>query len=271
MQFSKATVCFVLFSWTIETVQATCTSSDQRCQQGGGDCTTAVRLALGGDLAAAQDSLFYGNYCGRTNRCIPIEELHGDDDDYSDEEDNDEFCLIEKESTSKKGKKKANDRKLSYITSSTEEAGEPCPATPCDEIDRACQQHDACLDNIIFEDQIPPEDLPIPVPRRCKCDVEFVYNQVIISQSQDLTGFCDEAFYEEPLAPSLPLSGVGLLQHEALLQAAGSCCSLLADNDGNEIADCQEDGDTDPTQYAVASGFCQQFVGGLSGFGIEIC
>lgn len=254
MLFSKNHLRFLLFSTTSSIVHASCTSSDQRCQPGGGECTDAVRSALSGDINAAIYSILYGNYCGGTNACIATE-----NDDLDGDEDH--KCQVQQSSSKKSKKKSKKDKKKD-----ASHFAEPCPALPCDEVDLACQVHDSCLTNIIMEDQLLP-GMRIPVPRRCNCDVEFIYSQVITAQTSEATGLCDAAFYEEPLSPGFP-SGIELLQHESLLQAAGFCCDVIKDSDGDGKPDCGEDENTNQDQFQVAAAYCQQFLGNL---GANIC
>lgn len=140
-------------------------------------------------------------------------------------------------------------------------------ATP---IDISCSFHDACLDNEISINP-PPAGDRIPVPQRCACDVDLVFNMAIQAATTAPTGLCDAAFYNETIAAEFPVTPIGLLQHEAVFVAGPFCCDITLDQDGNGIPDCGEDDRTDPAKFAVASQFCQQFLVSLAAAGIQVC
>jgi hypothetical protein len=58
-----------LFTFCILSVLLPSSSADDACGVFGGMCSEAASLALGGDLTAANEALFYGKYCGINNKC----------------------------------------------------------------------------------------------------------------------------------------------------------------------------------------------------------
>jgi hypothetical protein len=162
-----------------------------------------------------------------------------------------------KKFSSKKGKNKESKKKKEKHSKEEEEA--PCPAIACDGVDSACEIHDTCLDTIIIEDDL-CGNLPIPIPRRCACEVELVSNLAVFIQEPP-TGLCDADFYEKPIDPFPP--PIGILGNEATLIAAGSCCQVLECSDGYEGAD--------PIRLGVAVGVCTSVTNALTNAGINIC
>jgi len=177
------------------------------CEQNGGNCTTAVLAALGGDVRGAADLLFYGKYCGGLNKC------------YSNQEDFE---------TKGKGNLGLGKRGL----------------PPCDGVDTTCKEHDACLDRKVqlFPGgfgQVPDED-------RCECDVKFVADLFDVYDFGNPTGLCDEEFYA-PATGAINLVGheAGLIaaayccrlkekcddessgQSNELYEAANAFCDIL--------------------------------------------
>ena len=273
-------VAFAVLSIAAASTDASCTSSDGPCQEGAGDCTRAVRAALGGDVVAARTGDIYGKYCGGGNYCQVVDSISSSGNE--DEDMMDEANICEKPGDRRRlgrGKKGKNGDKSNKGSKQggkeggkkgSAEDGEPCPAEPCDTIDLACFHHDACLGNEILINP-PPEGEGVPVPQRCNCDVNLVYDAVLVQASTAPTGLCDAAFYNDPISDQLPITSLDLLQHEAILIAGGFCCTLLHDSDGNGIKDCGEDPNTDQAKFAVALLFCEEFVGGLAASGILLC
>jgi hypothetical protein len=275
----------LLLAYTGLITEASCTGSDGPCQAASGDCTTAVRLALGGDLAAAVDAAWYGKYCGARNKCQVVDDnissssrSSSDDSDDGEEmsDQDDSVCLIEDDRRRLHGKQSKTKSKKNIIkkkkNKKEKSAQEPCPAIPCDAIDTACSFHDACLDNELLINPPDPDEQRIPVPQRCVCDVDLVFDMIIQTYTTAPTGRCDAAFYNETISAALPgVTPIDLLQHEALFVAGPFCCIIALDQDGNGIPDCGEDVRTDPAKFAVAAQFCQQIVAGLASAGIQVC
>jgi len=246
----------------VQEVDASCTSSNEPCEQFSGNCFAPVTFALSGDLPAAIDALEYGKYCGRLNRCRPKEIAS----DLCPKFDEVSTCKKEKSEKFNSKKEKSKKSKKNKKHSKDEEEEEaPCPAIACDDVDSACEIHDTCLDTIIIEDEL-CGSLPIPIPRRCSCEVELVFNlfATIVENGGAPTGLCDADFYDRPISENLPLTPIQILGNEATLIAAGSCCQVL---------ECSKNGyeDADPVRLGTAVGFCTELTAGLIGAGINIC
>ena len=248
-----------------------CTSSDEPCRGASGECTAAVRLAIGGDLIGATKAVFYGKYCGALNKCVPkynsgSKSRSGRSGKESIESV--DVCMINGHHDSRKSSKGGSTRGSPKSPRSDEEG--ICPAEPCDDIDEICSVHDACLDQLII-DNPSLEGKRIPVPTRCPCDVAFVFSLAIQAGSTAPTGLCDADFYEEPISEHVPITPFQLLGHEAVFLAAGYCCDITIDQDVNGVPDCGEAANIDETTFAIAYGFCQNILGGLSSAGISVC
>mmetsp|Transcript_38241 Transcript_38241/g.43101 ORF Transcript_38241/g.43101 Transcript_38241/m.43101 type:complete len:270 (+) Transcript_38241:83-892(+) len=245
----------------VQEVDASCTSSSEPCELHSGNCFNPVLLSLNGDVSAAIDALEYGKYCGRFNRCRPKKIA-------SDLCQFDEVTTCKRKKSTKFNSKKEKNKKgkkEKYSKDEDEEEEAPCPAVACDEVDSACEMHDICLDTIIIEDAL-CGSLPIPIPRRCACEVELVFNLAVTIQNSDgkPTGLCDADFYERQISESFPVTPIDILGNEATLIAAGSCCQVL---------ECSNDGykGDDPIPFEVAVGFCTTLVDAFTAQGINNC
>jgi hypothetical protein len=103
---------------------------------------------------------------------------------------------------------------------------------PCDDIDASCQAHDSCLDHKVqlFPggfDQVPAQD-------RCECDIKLVSDLFTLYDQGNPTLLCDEGFYDAVTG------GITLIGHEAGLIAAGFCCSVLDNCDGESSGPSNE-------------------------------
>lgn len=285
-------VCAVGLLFSTSRVDGSCTSSNDVCQVGSGDCTTAVRLALEGNLVAAGDAAFYGKYCGTRNKCQVVKGSSSEDGSFLDKastceiKEDTSHRRLGKTSKGKRGDKenhkkttkksqKSNKHKSRSKSSASmhhDESyadDEPCPAVPCDAIDYSCSFHDACLDQqLLFT---PPGDGErLAIPERCACDVNLVYDMAMqVAGPTGPTGLCDDAFYQEPLFPQGP-SSLQLLGHEGVFVAAPFCCGILTettDTDTGVMLECEVDASTDQDKFAVAREFCQT----LEDRGLPIC
>ena len=249
----------------VQEVNASCTSSSEPCEPLSGNCFNPVLFALNGDLQAAIDALEYGKYCGRLNRCRPKKIAS----DLCPEFDEVSTCKNKKSKKYNSKKKKNNKKGKKEKRSKDEDEKEdeaPCPAIACDDVDSACEIHDTCLDTIIIEDDL-CGSLPIPIPRRCACEVELVFNLAVTIQQSggEPTGLCDANFYEQTISESLPFAPIAILGNEATLIAAGSCCQVLECSTGGYTGD-------DQIQLDTAVGFCTILTNRLTTqLGINIC
>ena len=294
-------ICAVgLLVTTTSRVDGSCTSSNNACQVGSGDCTAAVRLALGGDLVAAGDAAFYGKYCGARNKCQVVKGSSSSSDGSFLEnantcemkDDNYRRRLGKKtkgkrgdqkmhKKTTKKSKKKTSSSKSSgskhhYESDDGSDDEPPCPAVPCDAIDLSCSFHDTCLDQQLLLTPPIMDGERLSIPERCACDVDLVYDMAMqvsaastTSTGTGPTGLCDDAFYQEPLFPKGPTS-LQLLGHEGVFVAAPFCCGILTettDTDTGVLLECEMDASTDQDKFAVAREFCQT----LEDRGLPIC
>ena len=200
-------VCLVGITTFSVVVEAKCDNRGEPCEPSGGKCTTALILALDGNLEAANDALFYGKYCGRNNKCFSNQGEDG--------------------STNGEGNLGLGRR------------GPP----PCDAIDEACKEHDACLDH---EVQL-AGSFEIPLESRCECDVQFLADLVSyysgLIPTPTPTMLCDEDFYQN--FGSL----IQLLGNEAPLIAVPFCCELPKYEEETET--CQAS-----PEFTAASTFC---------------
>lgn len=260
----------VLLLFLIGRIDASCTASNATCETGSGDYTSAVRLALQGDLVAAGNAAFYGKYCGNLNKCQVVAALSSSSEDANTCEVDDEprSRLLEKKTKGKKQDIKM-DKKSGDDDDDDASIDDPCPAIACDEIDKSCSLHDSCLDNQVLINP-PPNGERLQIPQRCQCDVNLVY-AMALEVSTPPTGLCDDAFYTEPIAPGLPVTGIQLLQHESVFVAAPFCCDILKDVDGNGVPECQEDSNTDGQKAGVAVAFCHYLLDSLADAQIFIC
>lgn len=257
---------------------ATCDPSDEPCQVGSGSCSSAVRMAINGDILNASNALYYGKYCGALNKCVPengsrsgskrgkkTKSSDSSSKSSSMEDNNDDTSTCKAPKGSRRylhrGKKKEEDT--------------TCPVEACDAIDTSCSIHDACLDEILLNNPLPPGTTRIPVPQRCPCDVNFVFDLAVeASTATEPTGLCDAEFYTEPIsAEHLPLTPIQLLQHESVLMAAPFCCDVILDQNNNGFPDCGEEDPSkvDPAKFIVANQFCDNLLTGLRNAGIPIC
>lgn len=272
MRLSLVTTIVASFLLFANHVGASCTASNATCQEGSGDCTRAIRLVLRGDQALAGNSVFYGKYCGKLNKCQVVKDgsASSEDDEVLDEAS---VCEIQSprhnrlKGKTKKGKKfetKKNKKK-----SGDDGNVKPCPALPCDDIDASCSAHDTCLDNEALSSPL-KDGGSLQIPQRCVCDVNFIFDMAIQATiNPEITGLCDAAFYTDPIAENLLVTGIELMEHEAIFVAAPFCCDILRDVDGNGIAECDEDPNTDNNRFFLAAAMCKHVLDNLAELGIR--
>ena len=133
--------------------------------------------------------------------------------------------------------------------------------TPCNDIDAACMNHDACLDDAIkaLEDEegcFDEENNNIEANPRLACDASFVarlYEITTDNNSADnlpgtaASGICDEYYYTSDEVGPVAL----LLEHEAVLIAAPFCLAIADTGCPTEVSDACE----------VARPFCDGVAG----------
>ena len=234
----------------LRSTDATCTAENGPCQKGSGNCTAAVRLAASGKLEDAINALTYGKYCGVTNKCQVVKKPKATKGRVPLDANT---CVLK--------------HKRSLRRDKPPQSKKPCPAIPCDGIDTSCSVHDACLTQVILNNQLPPGGR-IPVPQRCHCDVDLVAAMVVQASTTAPTGLCDAAFYNGTIAPTLPVSPIALLKHEAVMMGAGFCCIVRTPECATDAA---TGGKTNPVNYAVATAFCQGLVTQFASQGITLC
>lgn len=233
-------------------VKASCSASNEECKQGSGSCSAAVFSAVvDNDLDTAIFLLKYGKYCGAQQQCVtPEDEV---------------FSLAAKDSKcSVKASKSEKARKLKTGKSpkKVKKGAAPCPAVACDELDSACQMHDACLDTFINEHG------EISNTQRCECDVDLVVSQAIRNSGGllDPTGLCDDGFYNDGVEQFGGATIATVIPNESILIAAPFCCGIAVNSF------CAGEGVVDSTKLGVAQTFCTSILDGFADSGLpNIC
>ena len=246
----------------LQSTDATCTSENGPCQKGSGNCTSAVRLALSGNLLDGINALTYGKYCGASNKCQVVKKPKSSK--VGGAQISDSTC-VRKDKRSLRQKQEPDF--LHNGKPPQSKSKKPCPAIPCDGIDTSCSGHDACLDKEVLI-KPPPQGERLPVPQRCHCDVDLVASLAVQATTTAPTGLCDAAFYNGTIAPTLPVAPISLLKHEAVLIGAPFCCVVRTPECATDAA---TGGKTNPVNYAVASAFCQALVSQFASQGITLC
>jgi hypothetical protein len=247
MKLTAITGFFVAFVASV--VDGICTKSDDVCRAGSGICLPSVKLIFTNFTAAAL-KLKYGKYCGATNNCRAVSQARYNKQQVLPTFIKQNYCL----------KRSA--------TNTTN----PCPSKPCGRVDAACQRIQKCEaefdpDKDVFFTRNATKEFV------CTCYVNFVYDMSILAKTTKPTRLCDAGFYNDPISPSLPVTGISLVKHEAVLLAAGSCCVVLyADIDKNGVQDCADDTKfTNQTKYKAAYAWCKALDNGYAAIGIKIC
>jgi hypothetical protein len=213
-------------------------------------------LALSGRLLDAVDALSYGKYCGAKNFCRVVRKQ----------------AAVRGGTCLRKGRKNSTALFLHQedegVAREPRAAKKPCPAIPCDAIDASCATHDACLDKEVRINRPPPGER-VPVPARCKCDIDLVSKLAVQATLTPPTGLCDGDFYDTPVSDEFPVPPISLLRHEAVLLAAPFCCVVFTPEC---TSDARPGGGTSTVNYGIAYAFCTTMFRQLEQEGItDIC
>jgi hypothetical protein len=119
----------------------------------------------------------------------------------------------------------------------------PEPPAPCNDIDSACMQHDACLDGLKAENGNNPR---IGFPLRCKCELNIVggmWNATLArADGKDHGQLCDAEFYDLPIVDALGMDEEDFLAVPfcfLIFDGCGGETDLLAEYEA-ELAYCSE-------------------------------
>ena len=248
MKHAAISVFFVAFAAAV--VDGICTKSNDVCRAGSGVCLPPLKLFFTNFTAAAL-KVKYGKFCGVTNNCRAVSQARYDKQKVLPTFIKQNYCLVK-----------------SAATNTTN----PCPSKPCGRVDAACQRLQNCEatfdpDKDIFFTRNGTKEIV------CTCYLDFVYDMAILAKTTKPTRLCDPAFYNDPISPSFPVTGISLVKHEAVFLAARSCCPVLyADFDKNGIQDCADDTQfTNQTKYKYAYAWCKALDIGYAAVGVKIC
>jgi hypothetical protein len=230
-------------------VDGICTRSDDVCRAGSGVCLPALKLIFTNFTAAALITK-YGKYCGATNNCRAVSQARYDKQKALPTFIKQNYCL-----------------KSSALSTTN-----PCPSKPCGRVDAACKRLRNC------EAKFDP-DMDVFFTRNatkefvCTCYVDIVYDMSILARTTKPTRLCDAGFYHDPISPSLPVTGISLVKHEAVLLTGRNCFPILyLDRDKNGIQDCAEDTlFTNQTKYKAAYAWCKALDNEFATLGIKVC
>jgi hypothetical protein len=125
----------------------------------------------------------------------------------------------------------------------------PTPPAPCNDIDNACMQHDACLDGLKAENNNNPK---IDFPLRCQCELGIIRGmlaaKVARASGTDQGQLCDAEYYDIPI---IQLTG---MNEEDFL--AVPFCFLVFDKCMGEVQLLSE--------YGTELMYCKQLAENLS-------